>query len=236
MPSQKDSERTPFGVPGMDELVFGGLLKGTLTLLTGTTGTGKTILGAQFLYNGALKYGQPGVYVSFEESPDNIKHNMKKLGIDFEPLEKKKMIAFARYDPYHLEDVYELIESAVKKVGAQRVVIDSVAALGLYIRDPAELRRTIFNIALLLRKLGCTSIITSEILPAQRSLSRFGVEEFVSDSIVVLYYLRSEAEFLRSVTVWKMRGSEHSQKLHPYKITDKGIVIYPKEVALARFE
>lgn len=232
----KQDVRIPIGVPGLDDIVSGGLLPGALTLVTGTTGTGKTILGSQFLYNGATKYGQPGVYVSFEEPPENIKANMAKFGMDFSKLEKDRKIVFAKYDPYHVEDVYELIESHAKKVGAKRIVIDSVAALGLYVRDPAELRRMIFNIGLLLRKLGCTSIITTEILPGQRSLSRFGVEEFVSDTIIVLYYTRAESQFARSVTVWKARGSDHSHKLHPYRITDEGIVVYPKEEAFIKLE
>ncbi|MBU5557898.1 MAG: ATPase domain-containing protein [Candidatus Aenigmatarchaeota archaeon] len=234
-PVRTDEERVKVGIVGFDELVFGGLIPGNLTLVTGTTGTGKTIFGAQFIYNGA-QMGQPGVYVSFEEPPENIKANVRKFGMDFESLEKAGKVAFARYDPYHVEDVYELIESSVKKIGAKRVVIDSVAALGLYIRDPAELRRMIFNIALLLRKLGCTAIITTEMLPGQRSLSRFGVEEFVSDAIIVLYYTRTDSQFARAITVWKMRGSEHTNKVHPYRITSEGIVVYPKEEAFVKFD
>jgi KaiC/GvpD/RAD55 family RecA-like ATPase len=223
------------GIPGMDELIAGGLLPGSLTLLTGTTGTGKTIFASQFVWHGAVKLEQPGLYVSFEEPAESIKRNMLKFGLDFEKLEREKKVIFARYDPYRIEDVYELIETYIKKVKAKRVVIDSVSALGLYIRDIAELRRTIFNISLLLRKLDCTSIITSEILPAQRALSRFGVEEFVSDAIIVMYYLRTDSQFARSITVWKMRGSDHSNRLHPYKITDKGIIVYPKEEAFIKF-
>lgn len=235
--SQKNitTERVPVGIPGFDELVFGGLIVGSPTLVTGTAGTGKTIFGSQFIYNGA-KAGEPGVYVSFEEPPENIKANMKKFGMDFEPLEKAGKIAFTRYDPYHVEDVYEHIEATVKKIGAKRIVIDSMAALGLYVRDPAELRRMIFNISILLRKLNCTAILTTEMLPGSHSLSRFGVEEFVSDAIIVLYYTRIESQFARSIAIWKMRGSEHSNKIHPYKITGEGLVIYPKEEAFIKLD
>jgi len=89
----------------------------------------------------------------------------------------------------------------------------------------------IFNISFLLRKLNCTSILISEILPMQESLSRFGVEEFVTDSVIVLYYNKIGSQFSRSLTIWKMRNSEHSNKIHPYKITNKGIVVYAKEEA-----
>ncbi|MBR9682181.1 MAG: AAA family ATPase [Candidatus Aenigmarchaeota archaeon] len=227
--------RVPTGIEGVDELVNGGLLPGSLTLVTGTTGTGKTIFSSQFLYNGATKYNEKGVYVSFEEPTDNIKEHAKKFGWDFADLEKKGMIKFVRYDPYHIEDVYELIESQIKQLGATRVVIDSISALGLYVRDSPELRRMIFNIALLLRKLKVTTILTSEILPDQKALSRFGVEEFVADGIIVLYYLRTDSQYSRSTTVWKMRGTEHSHKLHPYLIqSGKGIVVYPKEEAFIK--
>jgi len=239
MPAAKANERlnsrTPIGVEGFDSLVSGGLIPGSLTLVTGTTGTGKTIFSNQFIYNGAKKYNENGVYVSFEEPPENIKANVKDFGMDFSELEKQGKVAFVRFDPYHIEDVYELIEASIKRIKAKRVVIDSVSALGLCVRDASELRRMIFNLSVLLRKLGCTAILTSEILPTQKSLSRFGVEEFVSDTIIVLYYLRTDAQFSRSITVWKMRGSTHSNKLHPYKMTERGIVVYPEEEALVKF-
>ena len=234
-PESSSGVRVVTGIDGVDELMNGGFLPGSLVLVTGTTGTGKTIFSSQFLYNGATKYKEKGVYVSFEEPTDNIKEHGKKFGWDFDKLEKDGMIKFVRYDPYHIEDVYELIETQIKKLDAKRVVIDSISALGLYVRDSPELRRMIFNVALLLRKLNCTTILTSEILPDQKSLSRFGVEEFVADGIIVLYYLRTDSQYSRSTTVWKMRGTEHSHKLHPYVIeSNKGIVVYPKEEAFVK--
>ena len=86
----------------------------------------------------------------------------------------------------------------------------------------------------LLRRLECTSVLISEILPNQPSLSRFGVEEFVTDGVIVLYYKQAGSQFSRALTVWKMRGSKHSSRLHPYKITDKGIVVYSKEEAIVK--
>ena len=227
-------ERIKIGIPGIDNLIGGGLIPHSLTLLTGTTGTGKTIMSSQFIYSGVEDHNQPGVYISFEEPIDNIKENCLEFGWDFEPLERKGKVIFVRYDPFHVEDIYELIETNIKKIEAKRVVIDSISALGLYVRDIPDIRRMVFNISLLLRKLGCTSILVSETLPTQGSLSRFGVEEFVTDNVVVLYYTRSGSQFSRALTVWKMRGSEHSKKLHPYTITDKGVTVYSKEEAFAK--
>ncbi len=227
------TKRIQTGITGVDELIDGGFNPGQVILLTGTTGTGKTNFSLQYLHGGAKK-GDKCLYVSFEEPIENIKINAKKVGLDFEKFEKDGSVLFVRYDPFHAEDIYDLIESNIKKIGANRVVIDSISALGLYVRDAAEIRRMIFNISLLLRKLNCTSVITSEILPMQNALSRFGVEEFVSDGILVLYYLRTEAQFARSITVWKMRGSKHSHKMHPYDITDHGVIVYPKEEAFVK--
>ncbi len=227
-------ERIETGIPGLDQLIGGGLIPNSLTLLTGTTGTGKTISSSQFIYYGVKDFNQPGVYVSFEEPVDNIKENCLDFGWDFEPLERKGKVVFVRYDPFHVEDIYELIETNIKKIEAKRVVIDSISALGLYVRDIPDIRRMVFNISLLLRKLGCTSILVSETLPAQGSLSRFGVEEFVTDNVIVYYYTRTGSQFSRSLTIWKMRGSKHSNKLHPYAITKEGIIVYSKEEAFSK--
>ncbi len=227
-------ERMETGIPGIDQLIGGGLLPHSLTLLTGTTGTGKTIMSSQFIYSGVKDYNQPGVYISFEEPIDNIKDNCLDFGWDFDPLERKEKVVFVRYDPFHVEDIYELIETNIKKIEAKRVAIDSISALGLYVRDIPDIRRMVFNISLLLRKLGCTSFLVSETLPMQSSLSRFGVEEFVTDNVIVLYYSKTGSQFSRALTVWKMRGSEHSNKLHPYKITNKGVTVYSKEEAYTK--
>lgn len=227
-------ERMETGVPGIDELIGGGLIPNSLTLLTGTTGTGKTIMSTQFIYSGVKDYNQTGVYISFEEPVDNIKENSLEFGWDFDSLEKKGKVIFVRYDPFHVEDIYELIETNIKKVDAKRVVIDSISALGLYVRDIPDIRRMVFNISLLLRKLNCTSFLISETLPMQGSLSRFGVEEFVTDNVIVLYYNKTGSQFSRSLTIWKMRGSGHSNRIHPYAISNKGITVYSKEEAFTK--
>jgi len=227
-------ERMPTGVPGVDELIGGGLTRNSLTLLTGTTGTGKTVFSSQFIHSGVKDFNETGVYISFEEPVDNIKENCSEFGWDFESLEKKGKVVFVRYDPFHVEDIYELIETNIKKIDAKRVVIDSISALGLYVRDIPDIRRMVFNISLLLRKLNCTSILISETLPMQGSLSRFGVEEFVTDNVIVLFYNKTGSQFSRALTVWKMRGSEHSNKIHPYTINNKGITVFSKEEAFTK--
>jgi len=220
-------ERIKTGIKGLDEITGGGIPTGQLVLLSGTCGTGKTTMCSQYIYSGLKNYNENGLYLSFEEMPDNIKKNVSHFGMDFEPFEKEGKFSFIKYDPYHVEEVFDILENAVRETDAKRVVIDSVSALGIHVRDKAELRRMIFNLSRALRKLNCTAIVVSEIVPGSSGMiSRYGVEEFVTDSVVVLYYERNEFSFNRAVQVWKMSGSDHSKKLHPYKILDKeGVVI-----------
>jgi len=227
-------ERLKSGIIGLDELMGGGFPKTQLILLTGTSGTGKTTFCTQFMHYG-VKNGENGVYLTLEEPIESIKENAKGFGWDFEALEKSKKFAFIRYDPFHIEDVFTMLESTVRQVKATRVVVDSVSAIGLHIKDRTELRRMIFNLSLILRKLGCTALISSEIVPGSKGISRFGVEEFVADSVIVLYYERLQSTFSRALQVWKIRGSAHSEKLHPYKIDEKGITVYPKEEAFIKW-
>ncbi len=226
-------ERVKTGIPGLDQILGGGIPKQQMCLVTGTSGTGKTTLCTQFLYHGATKYKENGVYLSFEEQGECIKENVRQFGWDLEKLEKEGKFVFMKYDPFHIEDVFEILESTIRQVGAKRVVVDSISALGLHIKDDAELRRMIFNLSNILRKLDCTSLIVSEIVSGSGSgrISRYGVEEFVADSVIVLFYERFETAFSRSVYVWKVRGSPHSEKLHPYKIDSTGVTIYPEEEA-----
>ena len=228
-------ERVKTGISGLDEIMGGGIPKNQLVLITGTSGTGKTILCNQFVFKGVKEFKENGVYLSFEEPVDFIKHNAKPFGWDFDILEKSGKFQFIRYDPYRVEDAFEILESTIREVNASRVVIDSISALALYVRDDAELRRMIYNLSNILRKLDCTALMVSEIVHGtEPRLSRYGVEEFVSDGVLVLYYERIETLFTRAAQVWKLRGSTHSEKLHPYEITSKGIVIHPKQEAYLR--
>ncbi len=128
----------------------------------------------------------------------------------------------------------EGLESTVRGIGASRICIDSISALGLYIRDMAELRRMVYNLGTILRKLRCTSIIVSEIPQGVPGLSRFGIEEFITDGVLVLYYNKTDSTFTRSITVLKMRGSDHSKRLHPYTVTSEGIIVYNTEEAFTK--
>ena len=220
-------ERIKTGVPGLDKLIEGGIPETDLILLSGICGAGKTIFGLQFLCSQVEK--EPGIYVSFEEELPQLRSTANEFGWEIEKLEREKKIGLLKYDPFKIEDIFELIENNIRTLKAKRVVIDSISSLGMYVKDVADLRRMILQISSMLRKNNCTSILISEILSGKESLSRFNVEEFVSDGIILLHNPLVAGEYRRGISVWKMRATNHSKKVHPYKITNRGLVVYPTD-------
>lgn len=219
--------RVSTGVKGLDALIGGGIPENDLVLVSGICGAGKTILGLQFLFSSK----EPGIYVSFEEELEQIKSTASKFG--WNPDDKR--VRFLKYDPFKIDDIFEIIESNIRAVKARRVVIDSISALGVYVKDAPELRRMILQTSSMLRKNSCTSILISEILPSKGSaFSRFGVEEFVSDGVIVLRNNLISDEYRRGISVIKMRATDHSKKIHPYKITPSGFVVYPNDSFVSR--
>lgn len=219
--------RIKSGITGFDELVEGGIPEKDLVLLSGPCGAGKTIFGTQLVYSHAER--EPSIYVSFEEELPQIKSSAMEFNWNVGKLEKASKLRFLKYDPFRIEDIFEIIESNIRDIGARRVVIDSISALGIYVKDPTELRRMILQLSSMLRKNDCTSLLISEVLPSEHMLSRFGVEEFVSDGVILLHNLLVGGEYRRGVSVWKMRSTDHSRKIHPYRITQQGFVVYPDD-------
>jgi len=217
-------KRISSGIKGLDGLIDGGIPENDLVLLSGACGAGKTIFGLQFIVSATKK--EPGIFVSFEQEIPQIKLIASNFGWDIELLEKEGTIRFLKYDPFRLEDIMEVIENNIREIKAKRVVIDSISALGMHMPDAGELRRMIVLISNLLRKNGCTSLLISEVLN-NGTLSRFGVEEFVTDGVILMHNRLVRGDYKRVLTIWKMRLTDHSRKVHLYEIKDSGIVVYP---------
>jgi len=236
-------KRVKSGIPGLDEILHGGIPSRNVVLLSGGPGTGKSIFGQQFLYYG-LTQGEPGVLVALEEHPVQVRINMSQFGWDPRPYEEKGLFAIvdaftggigeaAKRERYVVRDLDDLpgfvdvLRQAVRDLGAKRVVIDSVTTL--YITKPAMARGVVMRLKRVLAGLGCTSILVSQISVGERGFGGPGVEH-AADGIIRLDLDEIEGELKRSMIVWKMRGTSHSMKRHPFDITDKGIVVYPDKV------
>ena len=225
-------KRAPTGVPGMDEILFGGIPESSLVLLAGTCGTGKTTFGFQFLLEGA-KRGEPGVYISLEEEPERLVRDARRIGLDIKGYVDDGTIQVIRPELYRYDSLVNEIETSIHRTKAKRLVIDSITILGSYFRDPFELRRNILDMNRLLKRLNVTTLAVSEIEEGSEKLSRFGVEEFSVDGVIILYYIKHGNTFIRAVSVRKMRSSNHSMKIHPIVIRDGGIEVFPSEEVFA---
>jgi len=232
-------ERVKSGIPGFDEIVGGGIPKRNVVLLSGGPGTGKTIFGSQYLWNG-LQLGEPGIYVSLEEHPVQVRINMKQFGWDVSSYEKQGVFAIVdaftsgfgeaakreKYivrDPTDVNELVDVLKQAIRDLGASRVVVDSVSTL--YLTKPSVARGVILQLKKALSGLGTTSILISQVSVTERGFGGPGVEH-AADGIVRLDLDEVNGELVRSIIVWKMRGTKHSLKRHPFEITDNGIVIH----------
>ena len=243
-------ERVKTGIPGLDEILKGGVPRRNVILLAGGPGTGKTIMGQQFLYYG-LKIGEPGIYVALEEHPVQVRINMQQFDWDVKEYEEQGKFAIidaftagigeaAKREKYVVPSpddfptLTDLIRQAIRDINAKRVVVDSVTTL--YITKPAVARNIVLQLKKILSGLGTTSILISQVSVTERGFGGPGVEH-AADGIIRLDLDEVRGKLYRSIIVWKMRGTAHSMQRHPFEITDKGITIYPdKTLSVERGE
>jgi KaiC/GvpD/RAD55 family RecA-like ATPase len=222
-------ERTTTGIPGLDDAIEGGYVKGSSVLITGGTGTGKTTFCAQYLWEG-LKKGEPGVYITLEEDPEDIRADVKRYGFDFTQYEKNGTFKFVYQNPFEVSDITSTVVDAINSVNAKRVVLDPISLIGMYMKDPAVLRKRLFAIIMMLKRTGVTSLATSEILDddiGERvgSLSRDGVTEFVADGVIILNLFGIGEGISRTILVRKMRRTKHETDVLPMEIGKNGVVV-----------
>lgn len=230
-------EKIDFGIEGFDVISEGGIPKGRTTLLSGTSGSGKTLFAIEFLWQGVTKHNDPGVFVTFEETPNDIMKNVNSLGWNLKRLLNQGKFAFVDASPspddhtevgeYDFGALVARIMYAIKKVKATRVAIDSVTALFPQYKDPGIIRRELFRIAAALKKEGVTTVISSERLQEFGDIARFGVEEFVSDNVIVLRNVLGEERRRRTIEILKFRGTMHQKGEFPFTISSEGIKILP---------
>jgi KaiC/GvpD/RAD55 family RecA-like ATPase len=212
------------GIPGLDELMEGGFEENTINLVTGKTGTGKSIFSSQFIYNGAKKYNEKGLYVTTGDTMKNIRKQAAKVGWDMDALEKSGLVKIVEVEPYDIEKLLENMSTSKEMSQAKRIVIDSLSMFELYMQEPYKIRKSLFSVLQKLRDMGKIVLVVAEIPEDSQNLSRSGVIEFMVDSVMILQFL-GIAKYKRSLMIRKMRSTDHSTDIHPFTIGPGGIKI-----------
>ncbi|MDD5337364.1 MAG: ATPase domain-containing protein [Candidatus ainarchaeum sp.] len=224
-------ERIKTGISGLDDMLQGGLPKNKHVALYGGPGCGKSSFGFEFLYRGALQ-GENGMYVTLEETAEDMVENMKNTFsqlTDIDSLMKAKKLLVVKPDKLNLEETAEMIEGGISDHKVKRVVIDSATMVRLSFEGSLEYRQTLFEFFSLLRGLDCTVMMTIEASSPRKEQVVFDIEHFVMDGIINLYSLEQGDRRIRALEIFKMRGTDHSRELVPFKVTPAGIKIYVGE-------
>jgi circadian clock protein KaiC len=227
--------KAPTGIRGLDELTGGGLPRGRPTLVCGPAGSGKTLLAMEFLVRGISEFGETGVFIAFEETREDLVANVASLGFDLPALEAAGSLVVDHVNvvsaelvetgDWDLEGLLIRLGAAIDAVGARRIVIDTIETLFSAFTDAATLRSGIQRLFLWLKTRGVTAVITGERGDGQ--LTRHGIEEYVSDCVIVLDHLVTEETSTRRLRVLKYRGSLHGSNEFPFLIGKQGISVQP---------
>ena len=224
-------DRVKTGIAGLDEMLEGGLPKSHTVVVMGSFGTGKTTFGLQFLNEG-LKQGDKGIYITLEEDERSIIDDAKSFGWDLKPAVDAKKLAIVKLEPTDAKTTISRIKSDlpdfVKSFGATRIVIDSISLLNMLFEAEHDKRSNLFNLAQMIRKTGATCLMTAEVKDDNPMASRDGLIEYTADGVISLRYdePKDKSEIQLTLRIVKMRRINHSRRVKPYSITNKGIEVH----------
>jgi circadian clock protein KaiC len=221
--------RVRTGIQGLDEMLNGGFLEGDRVLVVGSAGTGKTNLGLQYLVNGATQFGENGVYVTFEELPDQIYRDAHGFGWDLRQLEKQDKFRLVCTSPELLgaQQGEHLLDEPIRQVKARRIVVDSLSQFQMFLKEKEVVRKEAYRLLMGFKTKGLTSISaweTPQLLGDSLTLTDVGLS-FVVDSIVLLRLVEMESSMRKAIAVLKMRGSDHDKRLREFEITMRGMSV-----------
>lgn len=244
----KSLAKTISGIPGFDEIVGGGLPQGRVVLLLGEPGAGKTILCSQFLLNGLTKFGENGLYVSMEEGRGHYAREMSTFGWNFDTVEKEGKFAFVDASPirslpgevkvgkltlgrqdFSMLSLLELVKNSAKKINAKRIVVDPISLLLAQYSDDTQRRKAILDLVEALSEIGATCIMSSELRRVGIRGRTLQLEEFLTHGVVIMQTIATGRTMERIIQVEKMRETKIDRQPRPYRITEKGIEVYPRE-------
>jgi circadian clock protein KaiC len=227
--------KSPTGIQGLDEVTAGGLPQGRPTLVCGSAGCGKTLLAMEFLVRGAMEYKEPGVFMAFEETTEELTQNVRSLGFDLDDLieQQKLNVDYVHVErseieetgEYDLEGLFIRLGHAIDSIGAKRVVLDTLETLFSGLSNTAILRAELRRLFRWLKHKGVTAVITAE--RGDGSISRHGLEEYVSDCVILLDHRVNDQVSTRRLRIVKYRGSTHGCNEYPFLIDDSGVSVLP---------
>lgn len=227
--------KAPTGIPGLDEITAGGLPAGRPTLICGSAGCGKTLMSMEFLVRGIVEYGEPGVFVTFEERAEDLAENVRTLGFDLDELiqQEKLVVDYVHVErseieetgEYDLEGLFLRLGFAIDSIGAKRVVLDTLEVLFGGLENHGILRAELRRLFRWLKEKGVTAVITGE--RGEGALTRHGLEEYVSDCVILLDHRITDQLATRRLRVVKYRGSIHGTNEYPFLIDERGIEVLP---------
>ncbi|MCX8174432.1 MAG: KaiC domain-containing protein [Thermoplasmata archaeon] len=227
-------ERVETGIGGLDEMLNGGIPKGHIVSVLGAFGTGKTCLATQFINHG-LKRGEKALFITLEEEEESIIENALSFGFELRAYTENGSLAIYKLQPSDARNSIEKIKNelpkAIENSGVQRLVIDSISLLTMMFDNEGEKRETLFSLCQKIKNAGATAIFTAEAKPDNPNVSRDGIVEYVSDGVIVLYYLEDPqqgGEIKTFLKVLKMRRTAHSRKIKPYELGKNGITVLSK--------
>ncbi len=223
-------ERASTGIARLDEMMDGGPFRGSVTLVLGPPGTGKTCLGLEFISRGAIDYGEPGLIITFEHFPKKLLRDALSLGFDLQDLESKGLVRILFTSPEIFFEQAQvsggLLDTMVQELGAKRVLVDSISHLERLARDPVKLREIAFTFTNALLRHGLTAFVTQEDpgITGDMAAAQYGISYLV-DAVIVLRYVELDSSITRAVMVLKQRASSHDKTIREFWITDEGIRI-----------
>jgi circadian clock protein KaiC len=234
-PSMKHLDKTPSGIPGLDEITGGGLPKGRPSLICGAAGSGKTLFSMEFIVRGAVEFGEPGVFMAFEEKAEELATNVASLGFNLDKLQKDALLKIDHVQverseieetgEYDLDGLFIRLGYAIDTIGAKRVVLDTIENLFSGLNNQAILRAELRRLFAWLKDKGVTAIITGE--KGDGSLTRQGLEEYVSDCVILLDHRVVNQISTRLLRIIKYRGTVHGTNEYPFLIDEDGISVLP---------
>ncbi len=233
--NEKILDKSPTGINGLDDITDGGLPKGRPTLIYGSAGCGKTLMAMEYLIKGAQKYDEPGVFMAFEETSEELSKNFASLGFDLDDLEAKNklVVDYVHIDKseieetgeYDLEGLFIRLGLAIDSIGAKRVALDTLEVLFSGFQNATILRSELRRLFRWLKNKGVTAIVTGE--RGESSLTRYGLEEYVADCVILLDNRMEEQIATRRLRIIKYRGSKHGTNEYPFLVEEDGISVLP---------